>query len=464
MATTQANEEARAAAMSMTAAPSSVSSFSMEKIQPQSGNFIADANARNARLETTIQGEISKIQSNPLEVDTQGLIGLINSTFERLSNRITESALASVKKSSIEMDAYFGSPTGDQRSGARVKMASNIKRNLMQGAYQAIASVYDKQTQDIINVSMEAAKVNTAVAGMKAQNITALIGEMNNAYMAVLSETNKNYGMQLEASLGWAQLQAETQYKYDALDFEYEKMFEQSRQFGQQIGIEKEKMSIQRDQFAKQLENDRYKFDTDLEFNKWKTNELLSWEKDQFGQQIGIEKEKMSIQRDQFAKQLENDRYKFDTDLEFNKWKTEELLDWDKDQFGQRFEIEKGKFEIEKEEWGFRRDDLQRRKEEIEKQQTEKMLSAIANPSAANAPMSSAQFLTKLSEVTYGFNGRFSASDDAMLKAAGWPDQERASRYLDLKKQEFDRKTEYSRNMTAARSGSWATPVRRDIF
>jgi hypothetical protein len=413
MATTQANEEARAAAMSMTAAPSSVSSFSMEKIQPQSGNFIADANARNARLETTIQGEISKIQSNPLEVDTQGLIGLINSTFERLSNRITESALASVKKSSIEMDAYFGSPTGDQRSGARVKMASNIKRNLMQGAYQAIASVYDKQTQDIINVSMEAAKVNTAVAGMKAQNITALIGEMNNAYMAVLSETNKNYGMQLEASLGWAQLQAETQYKYDALDFEYEKMFEQSRQFGQQIGIEKEKMSIQRDQFAKQLENDRYKFDTDLEFNKWKTNELLSWEKDQFGQQIGIEK---------------------------------------------------GKFEIEKEEWGFRRDDLQRRKEEIEKQQTEKMLSAIANPSAANAPMSSAQFLTKLSEVTYGFNGRFSASDDAMLKAAGWPDQERASRYLDLKKQEFDRKTEYSRNMTAARSGSWATPVRRDIF
>jgi hypothetical protein len=413
MATTQANEEARAAAMSMTAAPSSVSSFSMEKIQPQSGNFIADANARNARLETTIQGEISKIQSNPLEVDTQGLIGLINSTFERLSNRITESALASVKKSSIEMDAYFGSPTGDQRSGARVKMASNIKRNLMQGAYQAIASVYDKQTQDIINVSMEAAKVNTAVAGMKAQNITALIGEMNNAYMAVLSETNKNYGMQLEASLGWAQLQAETQYKYDALDFEYEKMFEQSRQFGQQIGIEKEKMSIQRDQFAKQLENDRYKFDTDLEFNKWKT---------------------------------------------------EELLDWDKDQFGQRFEIEKGKFEIEKEEWGFRRDDLQRRKEEIEKQQTEKMLSAIANPSAANAPMSSAQFLTKLSEVTYGFNGRFSASDDAMLKAAGWPDQERASRYLDLKKQEFDRKTEYSRNMTAARSGSWATPVRRDIF
>jgi hypothetical protein len=340
--------------------------------------------AKLTQIENTINAQITAIQEKPLEVDTTALIGVINDSFDLMKNRITESSLASVKKSALEMDTYFKSPTGDQRAGARIKMAQSVKSNLMQSAYQAISSVYDKHTNDIINVSLEAAKINANVAGIKANAVTALLGEMNNVYLGVLAESNKTYIANLNASIETARMQLDTQYKYDALDQEMEQ------------------------------------FNQNLTFEKWKTGEM-----------IGIDKAKLEQDQQQFEKQLDQDRYKFDTELEFNKWKTEETLAWEKSQFNQQFQFEEKKYDDQKKA-------VEEQKNEIAKQSTMQMLE---NMTGKNKTLTATDVLKQMDALNIGVSGTFINNatgdnripDDTRLKAAGWPDQERVKYFLERK-------------------------------
>ena len=161
-------------------------------------------------LKQTLEDQILKIANAPIEVDTNALVGELNTRFSNMKNRITESALQSVKKAGLDLDTYFGSPTGDQRSGARAKMAANVKNSMMQSAFQSIAQVYDKNSQEIISTQLEGAKINIQAAATKAQAIASFTNQATSAYLGVLSETNKNYASRLSASVEWSQIQAQS--------------------------------------------------------------------------------------------------------------------------------------------------------------------------------------------------------------------------------------------------------------
>lgn len=161
-------------------------------------------------LKQSLEDQILNIANKPLEVDTNALVGELNTRFSNMKNRIIESALQSVKKASLDLDTYFGSPTGDQRSGARAKMAASVKNSMMQSAFQSIAQVYDKNTSDIISTQLEGAKLNIQAAATKAQAIAEFTNQATSAYLGVLSETNKNYATRLSASVEWSQIQAQS--------------------------------------------------------------------------------------------------------------------------------------------------------------------------------------------------------------------------------------------------------------
>jgi hypothetical protein len=170
---------------------------------------LKDMQAGYNNIKLSLEDQISKIADAPIEVDTKALVGEINNRFSSIKNRIMESALTAVQKQGLEMDTYFGSPTGDQRSGARVRMAAAVKNSMMQSAFKSIAGVYDKNTEMVISTQLEGAKLNIQAAATKAQAIAGFTGQAMQAYLGVLSETNKNYSDRLSASVQWAQVQAQ---------------------------------------------------------------------------------------------------------------------------------------------------------------------------------------------------------------------------------------------------------------
>jgi len=191
----------------------SVPSDATQVTNPNTGMTPDEFNAMKDQyggLKQTLEDQITKIASAPLEVDTNALVGELNTRFSDMRNRITESALQSVKKAGLDLDTYFGSPQGDQRSAARAKMAASVKNSMMQSAFQSIAQVYDKNTSDIISTQLEGAKLNIQAAATKAQAIASFTNQATSAYLGVLSETNKNYASRLSASVEWSQIQAQS--------------------------------------------------------------------------------------------------------------------------------------------------------------------------------------------------------------------------------------------------------------
>ena len=191
----------------------SVPSDATQVTNPNTGMTPDEFNAMKDQyggLKQTLEDQITKIASAPLEVDTNALVGELNTRFSDMRNRITESALQSVKKAGLDLDTYFGSPQGDQRSAARAKMAASVKNSMMQSAFQSIAQVYDKNTSDIISTQLEGAKLNIQAAATKAQAIASFTDQATSAYLGVLSETNKNYASRLSASVEWSQIQAQS--------------------------------------------------------------------------------------------------------------------------------------------------------------------------------------------------------------------------------------------------------------
>jgi hypothetical protein len=157
-------------------------------------------------LKTTLNDQITQISNTDLGVDVNGLVGEINANFQNTKNRITDSALTSVAKAGVQLDAYLGSPTGDQRSAARFSMAASVTNNMMQTAFQTIAGLYDKNTQEIVNAQLEGAKINNQAVATKAGAIASFTGQATQAYLGTLGALNDNYIARLNSSTQFAQM------------------------------------------------------------------------------------------------------------------------------------------------------------------------------------------------------------------------------------------------------------------
>lgn len=263
-------------------------------------------------IQNNIQSQITAIQNNPLEVNVAGLVGVIDESFNTMKNRITDAALASVKKSALELDAYFNSPTGDQRAGARIKMAESVKGNLMQSAYQAISAVYEQHTKDVISLSLQGAQINASIAGQKAQAIVSLMGQQTSAYLSVLSESNKSYLAQLDNNIKMAQIQLDTQFKYDQLDqqasqfdittsFNYDQLKQQADQFNSSQAFNYSQLRQDKEKFQATLDNQREQFATQMEFDKYKQEQMNAFNEKQLAQSRDLNQQQIDIQKNQVA-------------------------------------------------------------------------------------------------------------------------------------------------------------------
>jgi hypothetical protein len=173
---------------------------------PDDAEFLAKMMEDYEGLKTTLNDQINQIANTDLGVDTEGLVGEINANFQNTKNRITDSALMSVAKAGVQLDAYLGSPKGDQRSAARFSMAASVTNNMMQNAFQTIAGLYDKNTQQIVATQLEGAKINTQAAATKAGAIASFTGQATQAYLGTLGALNDNYVARLNSSVKFANM------------------------------------------------------------------------------------------------------------------------------------------------------------------------------------------------------------------------------------------------------------------
>jgi hypothetical protein len=177
-----------------------------QKDDPSDTEFLAAMMKDYNGLKTTLNDQITQISNTDLGVDVNGLVGEINANFQNTKNRITDSALTSVAKAGVQLDAYLGSPTGDQRSAARFSMAASVTNNMMQTAFQTIAGLYDKNTQEIVNAQLEGAKINNQAVATKAGAIASFTGQATQAYLGTLGALNDNYIARLNSSTQFAQM------------------------------------------------------------------------------------------------------------------------------------------------------------------------------------------------------------------------------------------------------------------
>lgn len=259
-----------------------------------SGNPVMQDPTSIDAVQNNIQAQITSIQNNPLEVDVGALVGTINDSFNTMKNRITDAALASVKKSALELDAYFNSPTGDQRAGARIRMAESVKGNLIQSAYQAISAVYEQHTKDVIQLALQGAQINASIAGQKANAIVSLMGQQTSAYLGVLSESNKVYLAQLDNSLEMTKIQLDTQYKYDQLD-------QQASQFDITTSFNYDQLRQDQEKFQATLNNQREQFSSQLDFEKYKQEQTTAFNNKQLEQSRDLNQQQIDIQKSQVA-------------------------------------------------------------------------------------------------------------------------------------------------------------------
>jgi len=185
----------------------------LQEMAPQVGFEQEPAEIKQMRTEyqaktQTFADQIKAIEETPMSVDTGALVGEIQKGFEATKGRIVESALSAVKKTGMEMDTYFGGASGDQRSGARIRMASAVKNQLMQSAFQTIAGLYDNNVKQVVSTELEGAKTNIQGAAAKAAAIAQFTGQATQMYLGVLGAVNDNYQARLAASVKWAEIQA----------------------------------------------------------------------------------------------------------------------------------------------------------------------------------------------------------------------------------------------------------------
>ncbi len=121
--------------------------------EPEYMNVLRD---EYTRISDTITAGISDIQDQDLGLDTDALVSEVRGAYEKAGNSIVDASLAEAEKQTMEMDAYFGSGSGDVRSAARSRVANAASRNLMKGAWQAISQVYTAQAKDVVGTAIQA--------------------------------------------------------------------------------------------------------------------------------------------------------------------------------------------------------------------------------------------------------------------------------------------------------------------
>lgn len=351
-------------------------------------------------IQNNIQSQITAIQNNPLEVNVARLVGVIDESFNTMKNRITDASLASVKKSALELDAYFNSPTGDQRAGARIKMAESVKGNLMQSAYQAVSAVYEQHTKDVVSLSLQGAQINASIAGQKAQAIVSLMGQQTSAYLSVLSESNKSYLAQLDNNIKMAQIQLDTQFKYDQLD-------QQASQFDITTSFNYDQLKQQSNIASSQLAFDKYKLDQTTAFNY----DQLNQQADQFNSSQAFNYSQLRQDKEKFQATLDNQREQFATQMEFDKYKQEQMNAFNEKQLAQSRDLNQQQIDIQK--------------NQVAMDSTAKMMQLLSGASPDKSY--TAADITTVYKAMTGNNG---LPDSTILSMSGWPDQDRVNRFM----------------------------------
>jgi hypothetical protein len=161
-----------------------------------------------ARIQNSISEQIQKITDAPIEVDGAALVGSIKEAFEATKDRLVQSALAEVEQAGMQMDAYFGGQTGDQRSGARRRMASEATNKMLKSAFQSVAQLHSAQVDKVVGTELEAAKINIQAADVKARAIGDFVGKGVSTFGTMLDAVNSNWIARLRASVEWGQIES----------------------------------------------------------------------------------------------------------------------------------------------------------------------------------------------------------------------------------------------------------------
>lgn len=199
--------------------------------------YIQQMRSDYSGLRSDISQQIEAIRSAPEAVDTQRLVSDLETGFGELRNRLTAGALLSTEQAGIEMDVYFGSPTGDQRSAVRMRTAASIKNNMLKTAFDSIAGLYMAQMDKITSVELTGAQMNLEDRTARATQITNLIGTATSAYLGTYGEINKSYSDRLNAAVQYAGIEAQNRRHEASIDIEQQRIDLATREFESKGGM-----------------------------------------------------------------------------------------------------------------------------------------------------------------------------------------------------------------------------------
>ena len=193
----------------------------------QEPEYIQKMRSEYKSLSSDIDQQIESIRSRPDAVDTDKLVGNLESSFSNLRNQLTSGALRSTELAGIEMDSYFGSPTSDQRSAARVGMAASIKNNMLKTAFDSIAGLYMQQIEKVVSTELAGAELNLQDRASRATEITGLIGEATRSFLGTYDNINLNYNNRLNAAIDYINIESQNRRSEAEIEFKQDALYEE---------------------------------------------------------------------------------------------------------------------------------------------------------------------------------------------------------------------------------------------
>lgn len=164
-------------------------------------------------LSASTAAEVTSIKSEAPAVDVGALVSEFNDRFETMKGMLTDSAMASVQRAGADLDAYLGSAGSDQRTAARIRLATTAKNSIMQSAFQEISKLWYDHAKNLTTVTLEGEGLNVTERGNDAASIRDLYATQANLFGTVSSAISSDNVARLNASVEWAK--AESKRKTD---------------------------------------------------------------------------------------------------------------------------------------------------------------------------------------------------------------------------------------------------------
>jgi len=134
-------------------------------------------------------------------IDVGALTGQLNDSFEQTKTLMLDSALASTRKASFEMDAMLGSGGGDARSVVRRDIATGVTEQMLSNTQQNIAALYSGHIDKVIETSLAGGQINANVKLGAAKALGDLAGEASRLILGTNSAIASLYSQNLNAAV-----------------------------------------------------------------------------------------------------------------------------------------------------------------------------------------------------------------------------------------------------------------------